>query len=61
MHPLLAYVGPGVGLSAIFVFLVSIFAIFTLVIGGTVLWVWAIVDCASKEPSEGNDKSFGSS
>jgi len=25
-------------------------------IGGTVLWIWMIVDCATKEPSEGNDK-----
>ena len=25
-------------------------------VGGTVLWVWMIVDCATKEPSEGNDK-----
>lgn len=23
---------------------------------GTVFWIWAIVDCASNEPSEGNDK-----
>ncbi len=27
-----------------------------LVVGGSVLWVWTIVDCATKEPSEGNDK-----
>ena len=25
-------------------------------IGGTILWIWMIVDCATKEPSEGNDK-----
>jgi hypothetical protein len=25
-------------------------------VGGTILWVWMIVDCATKEPSEGNDK-----
>jgi len=25
-------------------------------IGGTILWIWTIVDCATKEPSEGNDK-----
>ncbi len=29
---------------------------FALGIGGTVLWVWMIIDCATKEPSEGNDK-----
>ena len=25
-------------------------------VGGTMLWVWMLVDCAIKEPSEGNDK-----
>ena len=25
-------------------------------IGGTILWIWMIVDCANKEPSEGNEK-----
>ena len=29
---------------------------FVLAIGGTVLWIWMIVDCATHEPSEGNDK-----
>jgi len=25
-------------------------------IAGTILWIWMIVDCATKEPSEGNEK-----
>ncbi len=25
-------------------------------VGGTILWIWMIVDCATKEKSEGNDK-----
>ncbi len=25
-------------------------------IGMTILWIWMIVDCATNEPSEGNDK-----
>lgn len=25
-------------------------------IGGTILWIWMIVDCATKEKSEGNEK-----
>ena len=25
-------------------------------VGGTILWVWMLVDCATKEPSDGNDK-----
>ena len=29
---------------------------FVIGIGGTVLWIWMLVDCATKEPSEGNDK-----
>ena len=28
----------------------------TLAVAATAFWVWAIVDCATKEPSEGNDK-----
>ncbi|MFC1453066.1 PLDc N-terminal domain-containing protein [Verrucomicrobiota bacterium] len=30
--------------------------VFLVVIGGSILWIWMIVDCATKEPSEGNDK-----
>jgi len=30
--------------------------ILAIAIGGTVLWVWMLVDCVTKEPSEGNDK-----
>lgn len=29
---------------------------FVLGIAGTFLWIWTIVDCATKEKSEGNDK-----
>jgi hypothetical protein len=29
---------------------------FAVGIGGTVLWVWMLVDCATNEPPEGNDK-----
>jgi hypothetical protein len=29
---------------------------FVVAVGGTVLWVWMIIDCVTKEPSEGNDK-----
>jgi hypothetical protein len=35
-------------------FLVSI--IFGVGIGGTVLWIWMLIDCAVNEPSEGSDK-----
>jgi hypothetical protein len=28
----------------------------TIAIGTTLFWVWAIIDCATKEPSDGNDK-----
>ena len=29
---------------------------FGFCIVGTILWIWMIVDCATNEPSEGNDK-----
>jgi len=32
----------------------GVFALLSL--GLTVLWIWMIVDCATNEPSEGNDK-----
>lgn len=30
--------------------------IFLFIVAGFVFWIWMIVDCATKEPSEGNDK-----
>ena len=27
-----------------------------MVIGGIIFWVWTLIDCATKEPSQGNDK-----
>ena len=39
-------------LSLLFTMLVG----FVIIVGGTVLWVWMIVDCATNESSEGNDK-----
>ena len=33
-----------------------ILAIFTVGIGGTILWVWMLIDCATNEPAEGNEK-----
>lgn len=41
---------------AMIFFLPFVFGIFTLGIGGTILWVWMLIDCATNEPSEGNDK-----
>lgn len=36
----------------------QIFSVLLLLIGigGTILWIWMIVDCATKEPSGGNEK-----
>ena len=25
-------------------------------VGGTILWIWMLIDCATNEPSEGSDK-----
>jgi hypothetical protein len=27
-----------------------------IIFGGSIFWIWAIIDCVTKEPSEGNDK-----
>ena len=39
-------------------FLLLLFPLVFFLIGvvGTILWVWMLVDCATKEPSKGNDK-----
>ena len=43
------------------VFGVGLFALVALLfmgvgVLGTIFWIWMLVDCATKEPSEGNDK-----
>ena len=38
------------------VFPLFFLAAFALGIGGTVLWIWMLIDCAMNEPSEGTDK-----
>jgi hypothetical protein len=37
---------------------IPLFFLAVLVFGvvGTVLWIWMLVDCLTKEPSQGNDK-----
>jgi hypothetical protein len=40
-----------IGLSFLFLFL-----IFGVGIIGTLFWIWMLIDCATKEPSSGNDK-----
>ncbi|HTI98328.1 MAG TPA: PLD nuclease N-terminal domain-containing protein [Dongiaceae bacterium] len=33
------------------------FALFAfLVVAGMIFWIWMLVDCVTKEPSQGNDK-----
>jgi hypothetical protein len=39
------------GFSFLIFFLLSVIAI-----AGTLFWLWMLIDCATKEPSEGNDK-----
>jgi predicted cation transporter len=39
------------GMAEIFFLLVAV-----LGIAASVFWVWMIIDCATKEPAEGNDK-----
>ncbi|KXS45213.1 MAG: hypothetical protein AWU59_77 [Methanolobus sp. T82-4] len=33
-----------------------VFLFFGIGIIGTIFWIWMLVDCAMKEPSQGNDK-----
>jgi hypothetical protein len=42
-------------LSNIFPPLLLLF-FFIFFIGGSVLWIWTLVDCAMHEPAEGNEK-----
>jgi len=38
-------------------FLSSVSLLFLVLgVGGTIFWIWTIVDCATKEPSGSNDK-----
>jgi hypothetical protein len=39
------------GFSFLIFFLLSVISI-----AGTLFWLWMLIDCATKEPSEGNDK-----
>ena len=43
------------GRMEIFV-LLFLMLFFGIGVVGTVLWIWMIIDCATNEPSEGNDK-----
>jgi hypothetical protein len=36
-----------------FLILLLLFAVFAV---STIFWIWTLVDCATREPSEGNDK-----
>jgi hypothetical protein len=40
-----------IGLAEVFVLLVAAFGLVA-----SIFWVWMIIDCATKEPAEGNDK-----
>lgn len=37
-------------------FILAFIVVLGISVGGTVLWIWMIIDCATNEPSEGNDK-----
>jgi len=38
------------------VFLFFFLSILTFGLGGTVLWIWMLIDCATNEPPEGSEK-----
>jgi Phospholipase_D-nuclease N-terminal len=43
-------------MAMIFLPLLMIFFLLPILLLATVFWIWMLVDCATKEPSEGNDK-----
>jgi hypothetical protein len=45
-----------VGIIGIGLYLLFILFMLLISVGGTILWIWMLVDCLSNEPSEGNDK-----
>lgn len=45
---------PDISFLAIPLFMFLLF--FGIGIIGTIFWIWMLIDCATKEPSEGNDK-----
>ena len=44
----------GIGISSIFLLFYCIFGL--IAIGGTIFWIWMIVDCATNEPDTNNEK-----
>jgi hypothetical protein len=38
------------------IFLLFFCGVFVIGILGTLFWIWMLIDCATQEPSEGNDK-----
>ena len=45
-----------VALAGILFYILVLFLVFVVGILGTVFWIWMLVDCATKERGEGNDK-----
>ena len=43
------------GIGAL-VFMLFPLVFIVMIVGGTILWIWMLIDCATNEPSEGNDK-----
>jgi hypothetical protein len=43
--------------EAVLVMPCLMFVLFLVIgVGGTALWIWMLIDCATKEPDQGNDK-----
>ena len=42
----------GMGLAELLIIIIAL----GIGIGGSILWIWMIIDCATKEPSDTNDK-----
>jgi hypothetical protein len=42
------------GLSCVWCFAIAFVGVIAL--GGTVVWIWALIDCVTKESDEGNNR-----
>ena len=42
------------GFSIFFLIFACVFSLIAIL--GTIFWIWMMIDCATNEPSEGNDK-----
>lgn len=45
-----------VGIVGILLYFAFVLFMFLVSVGGTIFWIWMLIDCLKNESSEGNDK-----